>query len=44
MKEKVVLIGGGQHCNVVRYNIECQNKYDVACICDSSRYLSRRGI
>ena len=32
--EKVILVGSGQHCNVVIYNLKCQNKYDIACICD----------
>lgn len=27
--EKIILIGSGQHANVVLYNIKCQNKYDV---------------
>lgn len=37
MKEKVILIGSGQHCNVVMYNIEAQGKYDVACIADVNK-------
>lgn len=27
--EKVIIIGCGQHANVVLYNIKCQGKYDV---------------
>lgn len=27
--EKIILIGSGQHANVVLYNIKCQNKYEV---------------
>ena len=32
--EKVILIGSGQHCRVVLYNIRAQGKYDVACIAE----------
>ncbi len=32
MKEKIILLGGGQHANVVLYNIKEQDKYEVACI------------
>lgn len=35
MKPKVILIGKGQQCNVVMYNLRCQGIYEVACICDS---------
>ena len=35
VKEKIVLVGCGQHANVVIYNLKMQNKYDVACILDS---------
>ena len=34
MKHKVILIGSGQHCNVVLYNLKEQNIYDVACIAE----------
>lgn len=34
MKEKIILIGSGQHCNVVLYNLREQGLYDVACIAD----------
>lgn len=34
MKEKIVLIGAGQHAKVVLYNARVQNKYDVATILD----------
>ena len=34
MKQRLILVGSGQHCNVVIYNIKCQDKYDIACICD----------
>lgn len=34
MKKKIILIGSGQHCNVVIYNIIAQAKYEIACICD----------
>lgn len=32
--ENLVLIGAGQQLHVVLYNIQCQNKYNVSCICD----------
>lgn len=35
MKEKVVLIGSGQHARVVLYNLKAQDKYEVACFVDS---------
>lgn len=31
-KEKIILLGCGQHANVVLYNIKAQGIYDVACI------------
>lgn len=34
MKEKVVIVGAGQHCNVVLYNMREQAKYEPACILD----------
>lgn len=34
MKKKVILIGSGQHCNVVIYNIKEQGLYDIACIAE----------
>ena len=37
MKEKVVLIGSGQHARVVLYNLKAQAKYDVACLLDSDQ-------
>lgn len=33
-KERVILIGAGQHCNVVMYNIAAEGKYEVACIAE----------
>lgn len=33
-KEKVILIGCGQHCKVVMYNMAEQGLYDVACIAE----------
>ena len=33
-KERVILIGCGQHCRVVMYNIKEQGVYDVACIAE----------
>lgn len=34
MKDKIVLVGSGQHCNVVIYNIEAQNIYEPISILD----------
>ena len=34
-KEKIVIIGAGQHARVVLYNIEEQNKYEVIGFLDS---------
>ena len=34
-KEKIVLVGAGQHLHVVLYNMEMQGKYEAACILDS---------
>lgn len=33
-KEQVILIGAGQHCNVVMYNMAAEGKYEVACIAE----------
>lgn len=33
-KDKVILIGSGQHCRVVMYNIKEQGLYDIACIAE----------
>lgn len=33
-KKKIILIGAGQHCNVVMYNIAAEGKYEVACIAE----------
>ena len=35
IKEKIVLVGSGQHARVVLYNMKAQGKYDVACFLDS---------
>jgi len=37
MKDKIILIGSGQHCNVVMYNVEAQGKYEIACIADVNK-------
>lgn len=37
MKEKIILVGGGQHARVVLYNIREQGKYEVAAILDSDK-------
>ena len=33
-KPRIILIGAGQHCNVVMYNIAAEGKYEVACIAE----------
>ena len=35
-KEKIIIIGAGQHARVVLYNIEEQDKYDVIGFLDSN--------
>lgn len=35
MKERIVIVGAGQHCNVVLYNMREQGLYEVACILDT---------
>ncbi len=35
MKEKIVIIGSGQHAHVVLYNLKVQDKYEIACILDA---------
>lgn len=37
MKEKIVLVGTGQHFNVVMYNLKEQDRYEVACALDADR-------
>lgn len=32
--EKIILVGSGQHCNVVMYNVKAQGKYEIACIAE----------
>ena len=41
-KERIILVGSGQHANVVLYNIEEQGKYDVVGILDSD--ISKKNI
>lgn len=41
-KERIILIGSGQHANVVLYNIEEQNLYEVVGILDSD--ISKSGM
>lgn len=36
MKEKIILVGTGQHFNVVLYNLREQDKYEVACAIDGN--------
>lgn len=36
-KEKIVLVGSGQHARVVLYNLKAQGKYEVACFIDSDK-------
>lgn len=42
--EKIVIIGSGQHCNVVLYNLRAQGKYEVACILDSASTLLKKQV
>lgn len=42
VKEKVILIGAGQHCGVVIYNLIAQGKYDIACIAEVDENKSER--
>ena len=35
-KEKIILVGSGQHARVVLYNIKAQGKYEVACLLDNN--------
>ncbi len=44
MKERIVLVGSGQHANVVLYNIKEQGKYEVACILDADRKKIGRNV
>lgn len=39
MKEKIVLVGAGQHCNVVIYNLREQGEYDIACLLDVNKSI-----
>lgn len=39
MKEKVVIVGGGQHCNVVLYNMREQDFFEPACILDVNEII-----
>lgn len=32
--EKIILVGSGQHCNVIIYNVKAQGKYEIACIAE----------
>ena len=41
MREKIILIGSGQHCGVVLYNIAAQGNYVVVGVLDSD--LSKKG-
>ena len=38
--EKVVIIGSGQHCHVVLYNMRAQGIYEAVCILDSDVRLA----
>ena len=33
-KQRIILIGAGQHCNVVMYNVAAEGKYEIACIAE----------
>ena len=34
--EKIIIVGAGQHCRVVLYNVKAQEAYQVACILDEN--------
>ncbi|WP_303180916.1 acetyltransferase [uncultured Butyricimonas sp.] len=34
--EKIIIVGAGQHCRVVLYNVKAQGVYQVACILDEN--------
>lgn len=42
VKEKIVLLGSGQHANVVLYNIESQGLFEVACILSPDYHKGKR--
>ena len=42
--EKVILIGSGQHCNVIIYNIQEQGMYKIACIAEIDKTKCNRCI
>ena len=44
MVKDIILIGSGQHCNVVLYNIKEQGKYNVVCIAEIDHSKSGRNI
>lgn len=33
--ENIIIIGAGQHCDVVLYNMKAQGIYEAVCICDT---------
>lgn len=39
--EKIVIVGSGQHCHVVLYNMKAQGLYEAACILDSDAQLAQ---
>lgn len=39
MKEKIVIVGAGQHCSVVLYNMREQGLYEPACVLDVNREI-----
>lgn len=39
--EKIVIVGSGQHCHVVLYNMKAQGLYEAACILDNDVRLAR---
>ena len=43
-KEKIILLGSGQHANVVLYNIRQQGKYEVACMLDPDKEKKNKDI
>lgn len=42
--EKIVIVGAGQHCRVVLYNMKAQGIYEAACILDSNMQIEKQEV
>jgi len=42
--ERIIIVGAGQHCRVVLYNLKAQGLYQVACILDENEQCWRNYI